>query len=167
MVAGDPPAPWGLRIIIPAAGVWSGGWDRDEHVVLISGEGYSISDADTGERLVRDRDGVRTSAALSDRYLSFTIPATGEKIAVFGIHGGDGGHHGHDGWSLEAIYPWWPNTNIILEPNLGPGAGRREYLDGTYLIDVKRLSGWLKCGFSPSGCRFMILGSGGAEVFSY
>jgi hypothetical protein len=56
MVADEPPRPWGNRITLSAAGVVAGGWDDSESVVLISHEGYSISNPRSGLRLVRNRD---------------------------------------------------------------------------------------------------------------
>jgi hypothetical protein len=131
--------------------------------VLISHDGYSVTDPLTGERLVRNRDSVRTFAALASDHLSFTLPDSGESIAVFGLWGGDGSHVTADGWALEVIYPWWPNVDVLLRrPRSGPVGG---YFEGSSLIEGLGTVTWLGCGFSPSGRCFMLLGSDGPKIY--
>lgn len=162
----EPPLPWGRRVIIPAAGVLAAGWDKSENMLLISVDGYSLSDSSTGERLVRDRDSERTYAALVSNDLRFENPETHELIDIFGVNGGDGIHRTEDQWTLQKIYPWWPKEAVIIKSPFIPGSGKHHLLDDAYLIKLVRIDGWLKCGFSPSGKHFAVVGSGGAEVFS-
>ncbi len=162
----EPPQPWGSRKIISASGVLAAGWDQAGKILLVSMDGYSLSDPNTGERLVRDRDRGKTYAAMVFNNLRFQSPETQELIDIFGINGGDGIHRTQDGWTLKKIYPWWPEEAVILQPPFISSAGNYPLIDNAYLIKLIRLDGWLKCGFSPSGQHFMIVGSAGAEVFS-
>ncbi|MEC0245255.1 hypothetical protein P4H65_05535 [Paenibacillus chitinolyticus] len=162
LTPGEPPPPWRLQTVIAAAGVTAGGWDGDGRIVLI-GSGYSVTDAFTGQRLVRERDEAKTERHLAGGGLTFTVPETGEEIGVFGLDGGDGIQMNADGWRLEVIYPWWPRASVILE-NVFSGGYR--YLAGAVMLEIPRLDGWLKGGFSPSGEAFMVLGAGGAAVFA-
>src|SRR4051812_10682267 len=70
----EPPQPWGKRGIIPASGVLAAGWDQSENILLISMDGYSLSNPSTGERLIRDRDRERTYAAIVSNDLRFENP---------------------------------------------------------------------------------------------
>src|SRR5579862_7661418 len=110
LVPGDPPPPWRCSAVIPAAGGYAAGWDEEENVVLISADGYSVTTAQAGERLVRDRDASRTYAALAARSLHFTLPHTGSTIDIFGLVSGDGIHFTPDGWALAVKYPWYPRA---------------------------------------------------------
>lgn len=162
LIPGDPPPPWQLQTVIGAAGVTAGGWDGDGRIVLISGSGCSVTDAWTGQRLVRERDAEKTERHLTGGGLRFTVPDTGEEIGVFGPDGGDGIGMSADGWRLDVIYPWWPRASVILENVF---SREYRYLAGAVMLEIPRLDGWLKAGFSPSGEAFMVLGSGGAVVF--
>lgn len=167
MRADEPPAPWGKRIVIPAAGVFAGGWDKENNLVLLSGEGYSVSDPLNGHRLIRDRDAESMYRAVTDDYLRFLMPHNGEEILLFGLNGGDGSHVTEDGWGLKSIHPWWPNDEVILKTPFVLGSGLHGYLDRAYRISLTRLENTeLRCGFSPSGKHFAIVASAGAEVFS-
>ncbi len=163
MSPGPPPPPWAAIPFLQAGGVLAGGWTQSDQVVLISSDGYSVSSPRTGERLVRDRDDARTMAALAPDNLSFLIPATGERISVFGVWGGDGSHSTADGWAVDVIYPWWPEADVLLWPPRGIGS--RGYLDGASLLDGVGGATWRGCGFSPSGDCLMLLTSDGAHVY--
>ena len=166
LVAGDPPKPWRRSVIVDAAGVQVGGWTKDDQVLVISVDGYSVTAADTGRRLVRDRDQATTFAALSPDRMLFRVPTTGEAVSVFGVYGGNGIHQTQDGWGVEVIYPWWPRAAVIMRTPFVRGSGLHNYLDRAHVIELHRLDGWLRCGFSPSGRPLLILGSAGAELFS-
>jgi hypothetical protein len=145
--------------------VIAGGWTADEHVLVASHDGYSVTNT-AGERLIRDRDVIGTYDALSRPGLSFRIPQTGESVAVFGIYGGDGIHGTGEGWELEVAYPWWPRSEVIMRTPRTRGS-QQSGLDRSHLLSLKRLMPErLRCGFSPSGRHLMILGSAGAELFS-
>ncbi|MFE3574446.1 hypothetical protein [Lysinibacillus sp. NPDC059133] len=159
----NPPSPWGHETVIPASGVIACGWDQDENVVLISGSGYSMTEPITGSRIHRDYDANTTYDSRSEDNLFFTIPFTKEKIMIFGLDAGDGIHVSNDGWHLEVIYPWWPRATVIIDNVF---KANHQYLTDATAIDLGRLDGSIKCGFSPSGNHLMIMGSGGALIYS-
>ncbi|MFB4329343.1 MULTISPECIES: hypothetical protein [Paenibacillus] len=158
-----PPRPWTAEVIIPASGCIACGWDADENLVLISSSGYSLTQAITGTVIHRDRDSDLTEDHMSGDHLSFRIPLSGQDISIFGFESGDGIHATNDGWMLEVIHPWWPRASVILDQVFVPNY---EYLKQATMIDLNRLDGKIKCGFSPSGKHFVILGSGGALLYS-
>ncbi|WHX49628.1 hypothetical protein QNH46_02785 [Paenibacillus woosongensis] len=158
-----PPEPWVNEVIIAASGVDACGWDHDENIVLISSSGYSITQPITGLQMHRDRDSQLTDDRISGDYLTFKIPCNDQEISIFGFHAGDGIHITEDGWSLEIIYPWWPRASVLLE---NVYVHPYEYLKNASIIDLKRLDGRIKAGFSPSGQHLLIMGSGGALVYS-
>lgn len=158
-----PPHPWRHEVIIPAAGCIACGWDADENLVLISSNGYSITQAESGTLIHRERDSDVTEDHISENYLSFHIPKSGQDISIFGFESGDGIHITHDGWMLEVIHPWWPRASVVLDQIFVPNY---EYLKQAAMIELNRLDGKIKCGFSPSGRHFVILGSGGALLYS-
>lgn len=159
----ETPPLWSLSTYIHAGGVIAAGWDSREHIVLISHDGYSVSNPDTGERLIRDPDPTTGYGGLSPTGLEFTIPRTGETIPIFGIFGGGGILVSpYDRWQLEIIAPDWPDTEVILRE---PVSGKRTYFEGAHRLDL-RLAGTLRgCGFSPSGRYFMVVASDGVTVF--
>ncbi len=164
LVPAPPPLPWKRAVPFFTGGIVAAGWDNADHVVLISHEGYSVTDPLTGDRLVRDRDAERTFAAMSPDNLSFTIPESNERIAIFGLWGGDGNHMTSDGWQLDVIYPWWPRVDVLIRgPRSGPA---RDYLDSVTLIDGLSHTTWRGCGFSPSEQHFMLLESDGPKVYT-
>lgn len=163
MSASNPPSPWGNEIVIPASGCIACGWDQSENLVLISSSGYSITEVATGALIHRDRDSELTDDRISNDQLSFEIPVHNEVIDIFGFEAGDGIKITNDGWSVQVIYPWWPRASVILEHLF---RANYQYLKDATLLDIKRLDGDLKCGFSPTGKCLVILGSGGAVVYS-
>ena len=166
MTPGLPPSPWSKRIFIPGAGIIAGGWDMNDNFILISGSAYSINDSSSSKtiEIIYDYDVVNKS--ISDDYLKFNNPSTNETINIFGLNSGDGVHVNDDGWNIEVIYPWWPRASVIINNIFEHDAASREYLDKTHMIDIEELDGWIKCGFSCLGDKFVILGSGGAVIFS-
>src|SRR5260221_2037802 len=84
LVPGDPPAPWSAGVYLHAGGVFATGWDIAERVLLVSHDGYSLSDPRTSERLMRNRDPAAGYACLSETRLTFTLPTTGESVPVLG-----------------------------------------------------------------------------------
>lgn len=158
-----PPSPWIHETIVPANGVLACGWDPDENIVLISGSGYSVTEPITGRRLTRERDADCTDDSISDDRLTFQLPISKQPIPIFGFEAGDGIHMTTDGWHVEVIYPWWPRATVVLDHLY---TTHYEYLKNATAIDVQRLDGVIKCGFSPSGKHLLIMGSGGALIYS-
>ncbi|WP_338543377.1 hypothetical protein [Paenibacillus tundrae] len=163
MIPTKPPEPWRNEVVIQAAGCIACGWNSDENLVLISSSGYSLNDSDTGLTIHRDRDANNTYDSMSPDQLTFRIPYNDECISIFGFDSGDGNHVTHDGWSVEVIYPWWPLASVIIENVFHPNYN---YLESATMIDLNRLDGSVKCGFSPSGNKLVILGSGGALIYT-
>src|SRR5438132_5674509 len=97
LVPGPPPPPWRAALPFLVDGFVAGSWDSADHIVLITHDGYSVTDPLTGECLVRNRDAGLAFAAVAPDHLSFTIPDSGVRIAIFRIWGGDGNHVTPDG----------------------------------------------------------------------
>lgn len=162
------PEPWGNRAYIHAGGVLAVGWDREEHILIISNDGYSLN-TPSGKRLIRNRDSGLLNSALSETGLQWTDPDSAEVIQVFGLYGGGGIATTKDGWSIAMIMPAWPEYMIILwDPSAAkPGAAGRGYFFGAHRIDIRPLAGEARgCGFSPSGRHFLVAASDGALVWS-
>lgn len=165
---GDPPDPWSPGHYLHAGGVIAAGWDANENILLVSHDGYSLTDARTERRLLRNRDSDAGYNGLSQEGLSFTLPETGEVIPVFGIYGGDGIHVTADGWSLERIAPDWPDEMVLLREPKKEGSGARsgDYFNAAHRLTVP-LGGTMRgCGFSPSGSQFMVVASDGAVAYA-
>ncbi len=161
------PSPWSRRTNIPASGIVAGGWNMDEQVLLVSADGYSLTDPHSGKQLARNRDPQLATAALSITTLTFTSGQGSVPIPVFGANGGDGIHAAPDGWRLETIAPWWPQEAILLREPHAQGSGPQRYFNGAHLLDLSGLDPVdLKCGFSPSGLHILVLCFSGAVVFS-
>lgn len=161
--ATKPPSPWEHETIIPANGVLACGWDQDENIILISGSGYSITEPITGLCLHRERDAEWTEDCISEDRLTFHSPLLKKSTSIFGLEAGDGIHVTLDGWQVDVIYPWWPRATVVLDYLFTP---RYSYLSNATAIDIQRLDGAIKCGFSPSGKHLMMMGSGGALIYS-
>ncbi|NQX70410.1 hypothetical protein HQN90_30150 [Paenibacillus alba] len=159
----NPPPPWIKEIIVPASGCFACGWDLNENLILISSSGYSITEVSSGILIHRNRDSELTNARISSNNLTFHTPYNDEVIDIFGFEAGDGIHTTIDGWFVKVIYPWWPRASVIIENLFKPNY---QYLNDVTMIELKRLYGDIKCGFSPSGQNLVILGSGGALIYS-
>jgi hypothetical protein len=66
------PKPWRGPVHVPSGGIIAAGWDAAKHVLLISYDGYSLTNAATGERIARDNDPDITYQCLSETGLAFT-----------------------------------------------------------------------------------------------
>lgn len=158
LVPGKPPNPWKNTKSVSAAGIFAGGWTEKENFVMLSADGYSEHNPVSGEEELvifdLDRD-IDDTVDKHNRY--FTLPSTSEVVNIFGVVSGDG-IYVSDEWTLEIIYPWWPNATVIL----------RNGTDDMYALDLGVCDpwNWLKCGFAPSGESFVIIGHSGAELFS-
>lgn len=87
LTPGPPPLPWTAAPPVFVGGILAGGWTNDEHIVLISGDGYSVIEPTTGVSVCRHRDRNTAFAALSSDNLTFMEPETGELVRVFGVWG--------------------------------------------------------------------------------
>ncbi|SFF09022.1 hypothetical protein SAMN04487969_113150 [Paenibacillus algorifonticola] len=163
MKPAKPPHPWETEVIIPAAGCMACGWNSDEDLVLISSSGYSITQARTGVLIHRDRDSNLTYERMSNNDLTFQLPLNNEYTSIFGFESGDGIHTTNDGWIVDVIYPWWPRASVIIDNAF---KATYTYLNDATKLDINRLDGNIKCGFSPSGKKLVIMGSGGALIYS-
>ncbi|WP_347723181.1 hypothetical protein [Lysinibacillus capsici] len=161
LICTKPPIPWAYETSIAANGVLACGWDHEENIVLISGSGYSVTEPITGRRLHRERDMDETYDRMSDDRLTFQLPQG--TISIFGFEAGDGIHMTADGWQVEVIYPWWPRATVVIDYLY---ITNYTYLKNATAIDLQRLDGMIKCGFSPSGKHLIIMGSGGALIYS-
>ena len=166
LIPSNPPNPWGNRRIISAAGAIAGGWTKNEHYVLISSSGYSLNNPLTGERIERNRDSGQTLESLSEDSLHFTLPSSNETVSIYGLDAGDGIRVSPDGWLIERIAPWWPREAFMIKNVYVPHAAKKGYLDDAAVLDIPRLDGWMRAGFSPSGKYLAVLGSGGAVLFT-
>ena len=166
LIPSDPPAPWRYVQDIEAPSLIAAGWDPDENLVLISQAGYSINVAHTRKQLLLDLD-ADVYTHLTERRLRFHIPKSQTTINVFGVTSGDGIHYmrsGEEVWILNIIYPWWPRGLVTLRP---PVLGGRGLWKKTTALKLLLVGGeWMRCGFSPSGEHFVVIGSQGAEVFT-
>ena len=156
-----PPSPWNKHTVASAAGIFAGGWTYDNQFVMLTSDGYSIHEPITGTQILFDQDADVVFSNLSDNSLSFLVPSKNYEIQVFGVSGGDGVHKVND-WFVKTIYPWWPNSMVVLY--------RNSLLDKSEVfalsLDVCDYGSWIKCGFSPSGTSLAVLGHAGADFFS-
>ncbi len=163
-----PPPPWDTRIVVAGGGIIAAGWDSQENVLLISfGGGISLTEARTGKRLMRDRNTDHALSWLSIADQTFTLPGSKTPIPVFGLYGGDGIYTSPDWWTIEFIYPWWPQEAVVLCEPGAKGTGSEHYFDQRHLLDLSGIAPEnLHGGFSRSGQHLMIFSSSGAVVFS-
>ncbi|MBC8098192.1 MAG: hypothetical protein H7Y11_02005, partial [Armatimonadetes bacterium] len=159
--------PWQRIVEISAAGLFAGGWGAKEDFILISRDGYSVTDLATGKLVMRNLEGSLARHPLDDMLynddLSFRIPEMDYDINVFGRNAGDGIRTAGGGWVLETIYPRWPGKTVTLRQALrGIPTAIEDYAAIKHGID----SSWLRTGFSPSGRHFVIMGDGGMVIFS-
>lgn len=158
---GAPPGPWHDMAFISAGGLIAAGWTQDEHVLLVSHDGYSVSAPD-GQRLARDRE----YSGLTPDHLSFALPGQVAPVPVFGVFGGDGSWVTADGWSIWIVHPLWPRPWLIMRAPCGPGAAGP--FAGATRLNLRGLDqhDWLRAGFSPSGKHVLVVSASGCLVVS-
>lgn len=89
-----------------------------------------------------------------------------EKVSIFGILGGGGNRVTSDGWNINIIYPKWPNAAAVIQKPRELNKSRAIWED-VILIKLNMLEYTeLDCAFSNNEQHFLIMGSGGIEVFS-
>jgi uncharacterized protein (DUF433 family) len=137
------------------------GWSKQNDLVLISFQGYSITEPITGEKIRPESgDFDETDALFRENDLRFYVPELDEEISVFGFKAGDGIGRTDDGWSLKIVYPNWPRAKVILSHRDLKGNTLEEYaLKEEYEVE------WLKCGFSPNGRSLIIFGGCDYSIF--
>jgi len=163
----SPSSPWTRSIVISAAGVISSGWTNDNKVFLYSSDGYSVSNPQTGDIEIRNRDQDSESEGnFSKDNLEFTIDELGQTIKVFGLRGGNGNHLTSDSWTLGSFHPSLTDQIIGIR-NLRDKTDNTDYWRIFQLVRLTRLEYFaLTYGFSPNEKHFGIFGSGGAEIFT-
>lgn len=161
---GEPPPPWGNRYIVNAAGIFAGGWDADDGFWLFSRDGWSRTDVI--ERTTRlELFGHEETLARFDKDKLHFTPFDGKSISTFGVKAGNGVLT-RDYWSLDIIYPWWPLFIVTLQNfRTRTWNGDIENRSAIQLLELSPAD-WVRCGFSPSGKHFAILGEAGTEIFS-
>ncbi|WP_406307191.1 hypothetical protein OHA61_39370 [Streptomyces sp. NBC_00885] len=155
-----PPAPW--RTVLdrrtPIGGLLGIGFavapdNGRDLVMVVSVDGHGLFDADTGEKIARDRDPDpedSTPDAVPDLTCPGLGPVTGTRVRIAGLFGGGLHTTTLDGWSVEDVSPEWPHHRVLLStdggmPHSGPhGEGWWHIFDSNY-------SELRAAGFSPSG----------------
>lgn len=167
LIPTEPPEPWRYVKAIEAPPLIAAGWTPDEKLVLISWDGYSITIPDSGERLLLSLDWDIVNEHLTENRLRFRIPNSKTTINIFGVDAGDGirvSNYDEDRWLLNIIYPWWPRKTVVLQRSV---LGNQDRWEKTTALKLHLITDvWMKCGFSPSGKYFIVIGSQGAELFA-
>jgi hypothetical protein len=162
LVQGDAPYPWQNHQMLGAAGIFAAGWTKNSEFLMLSGDGYSLTNPLTGKLILFEVDEDKVYDNLDEDTTEFRIPSTGETIRLFGLHTGDGVKVIRD-WSIEIIYPVWPNSMVILEKS---SKTEWEKKVSALKIEVTEAGGWRSCGFSPSHKSFAVVGHAGVDFFS-
>ena len=143
----------------------SAGWTKDNKVLLVSHDGYSVSNPTDGKIIIENysKDWLRN---ISKDNLEFELNEFNEIVKIFGLFGGDGNHVTSDRWKLEVVYPAWPNSLVLIREPKAQGVDSKRW-EAIRIIHLNRLEySDLKCGFSYDENYFMIINSSGAEIFS-
>ncbi|MFC9283130.1 hypothetical protein [Streptomyces collinus] len=154
------PEPWQRVAYAPVGGLLGIGFvthpgTGHDLVMVVSNDGHGLFDAVTGEKIARDRDpdpdcedgGREADPALWCPGLG---PATGSRVRVAGLHGGDLHATSGDGWQLEVVTPVWPNERVLLcrdggLPHSGPHGEHWWHIFHSHYSELRA------AGFSPSG----------------
>lgn len=119
--------------------------------MLLSHDGYSVTDLATGERLVRDRDYDQAYRAVSEDRKQFSMGVNGEVVELFGLWGGEGRHDTADDWRLEVTEPG-PRVLLLSREN------------SSYELQDQFAGSYRACGFSPSGRHIAIIDSATTQI---
>jgi hypothetical protein len=161
---GEPFPPWNRGIINYTAGIILTGWTNRNKLLLVTNDDYFIVDPKDGSIVLESSIEPGLDFLLNDN-LRYWVPEYKEFISVFGPFGGEGNHTTTDGWHLEVIYPFWPNSIVTMKKPRELGKIIAPWED-LMLISLKYLEySELHCGFSPNGDFFVISNSHGAEIF--
>jgi hypothetical protein len=160
-----PFSPWKHQIYIDFEGILACGWTKDNYILMISYDGYKVIDPINGETINEDFTEISYNL-MSSNNQSYNAKIIDECVNVFGIYGGRGNLVSSDGWKLNILYPYWPNSIVSI------GKSQIETSDSEIWKNIRliKLSNLeynsLNCGFSPDENYFLILGTEGVEVFS-
>jgi hypothetical protein len=92
--------------------------------------------------------------------LSFSF--NGQVISVYGLFGGNGNCVTKDGWSIEVIAPFWPNSIVKINSPFKNENGDRVY----NLLELKLIDYYdLKVGFSICNNFLVISNGNGFEIY--
>lgn len=166
------PAPW--RVVLdngtPVGGLLGVGFavhpgSGRDLVMVVSGDGYGLFDAATGEKIARDRD---PDAAMPDESSDLTCPGFGPiadaRVHIAGLFGGGLHLTTSDGWALGVVTPEWPNDRVLLSE------GGNIYKDppgqGWWHIFHADYSTFRAAGFSPSGRTIAVATSSDVGIWS-
>ena len=158
-----PPEPWKQIAFRAVGGLTEVGFGNDTELLLVvSHNGRGLFDCKTGELISRDSepDGLWHQPL---RLLAAGIGSlAGQQVRLAGLLGGGLLKAASDGWSLELVYPDWPDGSLILQP---PGASvflERGSAGCLKIADVEELRAF---GFSSSGRTFVVAESHTLRIF--
>jgi hypothetical protein len=153
-----PPAPW--RPVVdrrtPIGGLLGVGFavapdSGREFALVLSSQGLGVFDAETGEKVARDRDAEDAFPEdTPDLSCEGVGPLAGVRVRMAGCFGG-GLHSGtEDGWGVDVVSPEWPNDRVLLSrgsgmPHDGPHGERWWHVFDACYSELRA------AGFSPSG----------------
>jgi hypothetical protein len=158
---GEAPRPWKNHQTAYAAGIFAAGWTSNSEFVMASGDGYSITNPITGTQLLFDTDADAMFENIDEDNSQLLIPRIAETIRLFGLRSGDGLRTIRD-WSVELIYPYWPNSMVVMYQS-----SLLEWETVYALkIDVSDSGNWRSVGFSPNHKTLAVVGHAGADFFS-
>jgi hypothetical protein len=147
--------PWKLKIATAVGGACALGFDRNSEILLVvSSNGQSVFDCESGERIYRNRD--------DDGYYPLRLEgrrlddANAPPFQMSGAAGGGLLTTTSDGWQIDTLQLEWPRTFCILQP---PNTSIyflqekwREYKkDASYQVVKSDLGLPVAFGFSWSG----------------
>ncbi|MFJ9818967.1 hypothetical protein ACIRU3_27680 [Streptomyces sp. NPDC101151] len=122
-------------------------------VMVVSNDGHGLFDADTGEKIARDRDPDpedSTPDSVADLSCPGLGPVAGSRVRMAGLFGGGLHTTTADGWTLEVVSPAWPNERVLLSadgglPHSGPHGEQWWHIFHSSYSELRAV------GFSPSG----------------
>ena len=113
----DKPLGWKLVSTFAVGGLYAVGFEQNtENLLVVSANGQSLIDKNTGHRLYRNREqnGYNHKTLEAIRLDKPKQPA----IRMSGMDGGGLRTATDDGWMLQIVYKNWPRCRLVLqEPN--------------------------------------------------
>ncbi|MFI9150131.1 hypothetical protein [Streptomyces sp. NPDC053367] len=154
----EAPAPWrrvwdrGTAVGgLLGVGFATGPADGRDLVLVESTAGLGLFDAETGERLARDRDPDHDGPEWErDLTCPGIGPLAGTPVRMAGLYGG-GLHSGASGgWVVEVVGPEWPHHRVLLSRGTSMPY-RVPHGEGWWHVFDANRSELRAAGFSPSG----------------